>query len=78
MVSAYVMIKARPGMQSDAYTKILKIKGVKFAGIVTGPYDLIVFVENSELSTLGKTVISKIQNLKCIKDTMTSIVIEPM
>ena len=78
MVSAYVMIKARLGMQGDAYTKILKIKGVKFASIVSGPYDLVVFVENSDLSTLGKTVISKIQNLKCIRDTMTSIVIEPM
>ena len=78
MVSAYVMVKARLGMQNDAYTKISKIKGVKFANIITGPYDLIVFVENLELSTLGKTVISKIQNLKCIRDTMTSIVIEPM
>jgi DNA-binding Lrp family transcriptional regulator len=72
------MVKARLGMQNDAYTKISKIKGVKFANIITGPYDLIVFVENLELSTLGKTVISKIQNLKCIRDTMTSIVVGPM
>ena len=78
VVSAYIMIKTRLGMQSDAYTKILKIKGVKFANTVTGPYDLIVFIESSDLNTLGKAVISKIQNLKCIKDTMTSIVIEPI
>ena len=78
VVSAYVMIKTRLGMQSDAYTKILKVKGVKFANTVTGPYDLIVFIESSDLNTLGKTVISKIQNLKCIKDTMTCIVIEPI
>jgi DNA-binding Lrp family transcriptional regulator len=78
VVSAYIMIKTRLGMQSDAYTKILKIKGVKFANTVTSPYDLIVFIESSDLNTLGKTVISKIQNLKCIKDTMTSIVIGPI
>jgi DNA-binding Lrp family transcriptional regulator len=78
VVSAYIMIKTRLGMQSDAYTKILKIKGVKFANTVTGPYDLIVFIESSDLNTLGKAVISKIQNLKCIKDTMTSIVIGPI
>jgi len=65
-------------MQGDAYTKILKIKGVKFANAVTGPHDLIVFIESTDLNTLGKAVISKIQNLKCIKDTMTCIVIEPI
>ena len=78
MVCAYILMKSELGQQSDVYTKILKIKGVKFANTVTGPYDLIAFIESSDLNTLGKTVVSKIQNLKGVKDTMTCVVIEPI
>ncbi len=78
MTAAYVLVKAELGMQNDAVTKIRKIKGVESAHTVTGPYDLIVFVEGESLEELGKTVISRIQNLKVIKDTMTCIVLEPI
>jgi len=78
MVCAYILMKSELGQQSDVYTKILKIKGVKFANTVTGPYDLIAFIESPDLNTLGKTVVSKIQNLKGVKDTMTCVVIEPI
>lgn len=78
MVSAYVMIKSDLGMQNDVYTKILKINGVKKAHTIAGPWDLIAFVESEEINTLGKTVISRIQNLKGIRDTMTCIVVEPI
>ena len=78
MVCAYILMKSELGQQSDVYTKILKIKGVKFANTVTGPYDLIAFIESPDLNTLGKTVVSKIQNLKGVKDTMTCIVIKPI
>ena len=78
VVSAYIMVKTCLGEQNDVYTKILKINGVKRANTITGPYDLIAFVESSDLNTLGKTIISKIQNLKGIRDTMTCVVIEPV
>ncbi len=78
MVSGYILIKSCMGQQSDVYTKILKIKGVKFAHTVTGPYDLIAFVESEGLNKLGKTVVSRIQNLKGLKDTVTCVVIEPI
>jgi len=35
-------------------------------------------VEAEDVNLLGKTVISKIQNLNGIRDTMTCIVVEPM
>ncbi len=72
------MVKTCLGEQNDVYTKILKINGVKRANTITGPYDLIAFVESSDLNMLGKTIISKIQNLKGIRDTMTCVVIEPV
>jgi DNA-binding Lrp family transcriptional regulator len=78
MISAYIMIKSNPGAENDIYAKVTKINGVKIAHTVTGPYDLIVFVEAEDVNLLGKTVISKIQNLNGIRDTMTCIVVEPM
>lgn len=78
MIEAYILMKSELGEQSEVYTKILKIKGVKSANTVIGPYDLIIFIESVDLNALGKTVISKIQNLKGVKDTMTCVVIEPI
>jgi len=78
MIEAYILMKSELGEQSEVYTKILKIKGVKSANTVIGPYDLIIFIESADLDTLGRTVISKIQNLKGVKDTTTCVVIEPI
>ena len=78
MTKAYIMIKSSPGAESDIYTKIKKISGVKEAHTVTGPYDLIAYVEAESLEILGKTVISRIQNLKGITDTMTCVVVDPI
>ncbi len=78
MIKAYILMKSELGEQSEVYTKILKMKGVKSANTVIGPYDLIIFIESADLNTLGRTVISKIQNLKGVKDTTTCVVIEPI
>jgi DNA-binding Lrp family transcriptional regulator len=78
MTAAYIMIKSSPGVESDVLTKIKKINGVMAAHTITGPYDLIAYVEAEDLDILGKTVTSRIQNLKGIKDTMTCVVIDPI
>jgi len=78
MIEAYILMKSELGDQSEVYTKILKIKGVKSANTVMGPYDFIIFIESEDLDTLGRTVISKIQNLKGVKDTTTCVVVEPI
>ena len=78
MTAAYIMIKSSPGAESDIFTKIKKINGVKTVHTITGPYDLIAYVEAEDLDVLGKTVTSRIQNLKGILDTMTCIVVDPI
>ena len=78
MTEVYILMKSELGEQSEVYTKILKIKGVKSANTVMGPYDLIIFIESADLDALGRIVISKIQNLKGVKDTTTCVVIEPI
>ncbi len=76
MVCAYVLIKTEAGMQNDALAKISKTKGVAKANTITGPYDIVAFVEGEDLGSLKKTVVSKIQNLNMVKDTMTCIVLD--
>ncbi|MCG9479129.1 MAG: Lrp/AsnC ligand binding domain-containing protein [Actinomycetia bacterium] len=76
MTYAYVLIKSDQGKQNDALAKISKMKGVETAHTVTGPYDIVAYVAAEDMASLGRTVISKIQNLNMIKDTMTCIVLD--
>ena len=78
MTAAYIMIKSSPGAENDVFTKIKKINGIKTVHTITGPWDLIAYVEAENLDVLGKTVTSRIQNCKGIEDTMTCVVINPI
>lgn len=78
MTSAYIMIKSSPGAEGDIFARIKKISQVRSVHTVTGPYDLIVFVEVEDMDILGKTVTSRIQNLKGVTDTMTCVVVDPI
>lgn len=44
--------------------------------VVTGPYDLVAFVEAKDLSTLTNTVVEGIHKIKGVVDTNTAIVVE--
>ena len=76
MVEAYVLITAAIGKVRQASQELRRLKGVKSVHIVTGPYDLVVFVEAKDLSTLTNTVVSEIHKIKGIVDTNTAIVVE--
>jgi DNA-binding Lrp family transcriptional regulator len=78
MTAAYIMIKSSPGAEGDIFARVKKINGVKIVHTITGPYDLIAYVEAKSLDNLGKTVTSRIQNIKGITDTMTCVVVNPI
>ncbi len=78
MTAAYIMIKSSPGAENDVFSKINKISGIKSVHTITGPWDLIAYVEAESLDMLGKTVTSRLQNLKGITDTMTCVVVDPI
>ncbi len=44
--------------------------------VVTGPYDIVAFVEAKDLGTLTKTVVEGIHKIKGVIDTNTAIVVE--
>ncbi len=50
MVEAYVLIQAEVGRSPEVEDAVSKIPGVRFADVVTGPYDVVVRVEAADLN----------------------------
>ena len=74
-VQAYVLISASQGRAQAIAHEVDGIAGVREARTVTGPYDVIVFVESQDISNLGETVLSRIQAVEGVLRTVTSIVV---
>ena len=49
---------------------------MKSAHAVTGAYDLIAYIESGDISELGNTIVSQIQSIDGISQTMTSVVVD--
>jgi DNA-binding Lrp family transcriptional regulator len=76
MAAAYVLVNAAPGRTGEARKKMAEIPGVKSAHAVTGAYDIIVFIEGGDISELGNKVVSQIQAIEGVTQTMTCVVVE--
>ena len=76
MTRGYVLITAAIGKVKQVAKDLLKIKGVKSVHVVTGPYDIIVFVEAKDLDTMSSAIVDDIHKVKGVVDTNTAIVVE--
>jgi DNA-binding Lrp family transcriptional regulator len=75
MVSAYILILTEVGKAAQVAEAVAKIEGVKSAEDVTGPYDVIVRAEASDIDKLGRLVVAKIQAVDGIDRTLTCPVV---
>ncbi|MCH8899578.1 MAG: Lrp/AsnC ligand binding domain-containing protein [Acidobacteria bacterium] len=75
MVRAYVLIQTDSGKAADVANGIRAIGGVMSTEAVTGPYDVIVFVEADDVDALGQLVVTAIQPVEGIVRTLTCPVI---
>ena len=73
-IGAYILIKIAPGRSRPITEKISKIEGVKTAHPVTGMFDIIAFVEASDINHLTDIVRSEIQTIEGVLRTHTAIV----
>ena len=71
MVQAYILIQTEVGKASTVAETISKIPGVIQAEDVTGPYDVIVKAEATNMDDLGKLVVAQIQAVSGITRTLT-------
>ncbi|WP_424535917.1 Lrp/AsnC family transcriptional regulator [Sphaerisporangium viridialbum] len=71
MVQAYILIQTEVGKAAEVAGAIAVIQGVTQAEDVTGPYDVIVRAEASNVDDLGKLVVAQIQAVEGITRTLT-------
>jgi DNA-binding Lrp family transcriptional regulator len=71
MVEAYVLIQAEVGRAAEVADALGKIPGVRFADVVTGPYDVVVRAEAAEIDGLGKLIVAKVQAVVGVTRTLT-------
>ncbi len=75
MVEAYVLIQAEVGRAAEVADAAGTIPGVRFADVVTGPYDVVVRAEAAEIDELGKLIVAKVQGVAGITRTLTCPVV---
>jgi len=74
--SAYVLINATPQKISEVLINIRKASSVNSAYAVTGPYDIIAYIEAEDINEVGKAVVFQIQGVEGVTKTLTCMVVE--
>lgn len=75
-IAAYIFIETMQGKAKTISRQIGEIPGVKTAHTVTGPYDVITYVEADSLLVLGDFIVSKIQAIPGVLRTLTNVIID--
>ncbi|HEY2130472.1 MAG: Lrp/AsnC family transcriptional regulator [Streptosporangiaceae bacterium] len=71
MVQAYILVQTEVGKAAEVARRIGAIEGVTLAEDVTGPYDVIVRAEATNVDDLGRLVVAQIQGVTGITRTLT-------
>jgi DNA-binding Lrp family transcriptional regulator len=74
-VQAYILIQTEVGKAADVARAIADVDGVTMAEDVTGPYDVIVRAEATDVDQLGQLVVARVQNVPGITRTLTCPVV---
>lgn len=73
---AYVLIEALPGKSLELVHAMKAIEGLTNVHLVTGPYDVIAYLEAPDLKSIGELVVKKIKNTGFVSRTVTCIVVD--
>lgn len=75
-IAAYIFIETTQGKARSIAREIGQIPGVKTAHSVTGPYDVITYVQADSINVLGDFIVTKIQAIPGVLRTLTNVVID--
>jgi DNA-binding Lrp family transcriptional regulator len=70
-MKAYVLIKLEMGTSDQVVQELRQIGELHDANAIAGPYDAIVLVEAPNPTEIATLVISRIQKIKGVQDTLT-------
>lgn len=76
MTQAYILIETIPGKALELVNAISALKMVKQAHLVTGPYDVVAFIEAEDLKSLGDILVRQIQSTGFVSRTLTCITVD--
>ncbi len=71
-MQAYILISTEPGKPWEVADSALQLNGVKTAHAVTGPFDVVAFVEFTNIDELGN-LLEKIHSINGVLKTQTAI-----
>lgn len=74
-MEAVVLLKLAPGKARDAIRALGRVEGVREAHVITGPYDGICMAAATDMAALGDLVVSKIQGVNGVVDTLTCLIL---
>ncbi|WP_028950421.1 Lrp/AsnC family transcriptional regulator [Sulfurihydrogenibium subterraneum] len=74
--SAYVLIEANPSEIPSILKALASIPNVKSADVVTGIYDIIVYLVGQDQNEIGKVVIRDINSIPGVKKATTCMVVK--
>lgn len=74
-VTAYLFIETEGGKTAGVVTAIRAMDGIITADAITGPSDVIVRLETTDIDALGRMVVSQIQAVDGITRTQTCPVV---
>ena len=75
MATAFVLINAEIGAESEVLKGLKEIPEVKEAHMVYGVYDIIARIETETMQDLKDTISWKIRRLDKVRSTLTMIVV---
>jgi len=75
VVHAYILIQTEVGKAAAVASAIATMPGISQSEDVTGPYDVIVRAQASDVDELGRMVMARIQAVPGITRTLTCSVV---
>lgn len=73
--SAYVLIEANPSEIPNILKALSTVENVKSADVVTGIYDIIVYLVGEDQNEIGRVVIRDINSIPGVKKATTCMVV---
>ena len=73
---AYSLISAELSKLAEVLNKVRKVKGVRLAECVTGPYDIVARIEAETMEDLTRAAFVELKSIEGVTSTVTLIVVE--
>ncbi len=75
-MKAYVLIKIRAGEVKDVVRQLRMTDKIFEANMTFGPYDAVVVIESSDITSLGNLIASAIQSIPGVEQTLTCLAVD--